>query len=144
MRRNICKKFWNKSGLGNSHGMTLIEVIMIIVISGIGIYTLVDVISWNLINTELSSTVTRSVLNAREKMDDIIAHTKSPARGYNWVVTPGRYASENLAHGFTRSVAIDTTGYIHNGIRYARVHVRVDHADLPEYEITTWLVEHGL
>ena len=117
---------------------------MIIVISGIGIYSLVDVISWNLINTELSSTVTRSVLNAREKMDDIIADNKSPARGYNWVVTPGRYASESLDHGFTRSVAIDTTGYIHNGISYARVHVRVDHADLPEYEITTWLVGHGL
>ena len=142
MRRNIYKKFWNQ--LGNSHGFSLIEMIMIIVIFGIGIYTLMDVMSWNMINSELSQTVTRSVLNAREKMDDIIAHTKSPARGYNWVVTPGRYASENLDHGFTRSVAIDTTGYIHNGISYARVHVRVEHADLPEYEITTWLVDHGL
>ena len=144
MRRNIYKKFWNKSGLGNSHGFSLIEVIMIIVLSGIGMYTLMNLISWNVINTEESQTVTRAVLNAREKMDEIIADKKSPARGYNWVVTPGQYASESLDNGFTRSVAIDTTGYIHNGISYARVHVRVDHADLPEYEITTWLVEHGL
>ena len=144
MRRNIYKKFWNKSGLGNSHGFSLIEVIMIIVLSGIGMYTLMNLISWNVINTEESQTVTRAVLNAREKMDEIIADKKSPARGYNWVVTPGQYPSEVLEHGFTRSVAIDTTGKIFNGMAYALVHVRVNHPDIPEFEITTWLTDYDL
>ncbi len=49
---------------------------MIIVISGIGMYTLMNLISWNVINTEESQTVTRAVLNAREKMDEIIADKK--------------------------------------------------------------------
>ena len=142
MTRNIYKKFWKK--LGNSDGFSLIELIMIIVLSGIGMYTLMDLTSWNLINTQNSETVTRAVLNAREKMDEIIADRKSPVRGYNYVVTPGQYPSEVLEHGFTRSVSIDTTGRIFNGVPYALVHVRVDHADIPEFEITTWFADYDL
>lgn len=131
-----------KKKLYNCQGFTLIEVVLIIVVMAIAIPTLMHLLSSNLINSTKSEIITQAVIYAQEKIDEIIADKRSPVRGYNWVVASGRYPSDFPSNGFTRSVFIDTTAMVYNGISYALVQVRVNHNDIPEIEITTWLTEY--
>lgn len=131
-----------KIKLANCKGFTFIEVILIIVVLAISIPPLVSLLSSNLINSTKSKIITQAVIYAQEKMDEIIADKRSPNRGYNWVVTPNQYSSDIPASGFTRSVLIDTSAKVYNGISYALVQVSVNHNDMPEIVLTTWLTEY--
>ncbi len=131
-----------KDKLQDCQGFTLIQIVITIVVLGIAVPPLIDLLSSNLIHSGKSEAMTQAVVYGRDKMDEIIADKKSPARGYNWVVTPGQYASEVPATGFTRVVIIDTTAKVHNGVRYALVRVRINHNDMSELELRTWLIDY--
>ncbi len=131
-----------KDKLENCQGFTLIQSIIIIAVLAIVIPPLIDLLSSNLIHSGKSEAITQAVIYGRDKMDEIIADKKSPARGYNWVVTPGQYASDVPANGFTRVVIIDTTAKVHNGVRYALIRVRINHNDMAELELRTWLTDY--
>ncbi len=131
-----------KNKLENCQGFTFVEVIIIIVILGIAIPALMSLLSSNLIDSAKFKIITEANVYAQEKLDEIIADKKSPARGYNWVITAGRYLDDVPANGFTRTVFIDTTGIVHNGIPYALIQVSVHHNEIPELELTTWLTEY--
>lgn len=129
-----------KVKLRDSLGFTLIEVILIIVVLAIAIPSLIQLLSSTLVNSNKSVIVSQAILYAQEKMEGIIADKKSPAKGYNWVTTPGNYPNDVPSSGFTRSVTIETSQ--HNGIPYAFVQVIVSHNEIPDVRLTTWLTEY--
>ncbi|MFQ5823954.1 MAG: hypothetical protein ACE5JB_07860 [bacterium] len=101
-----------------------------------------NLLSSTLVNSNKSLILTQAIVYAQEKMDEIIGDKKNPTRGYTWVTTPGHYPSDIPSSGFTRSVIIETSGKVHNGIPYALVQVIISHNDLPDFRLTTWLTEY--
>ena len=130
-----------KKKIAKSDGFTLIEVVLIIAILAIAIPSLVDLLSTTLIKSNKLAILSQAISYAQEKMEQIIADKKSLAKGYNWVIAPGRYQPDSPASGFSRSVTI-TSGNLHNGVIYAFVEVVVSHNDIPEVKLTTWLTEY--
>jgi len=130
--------------LTNQRGYSLIEIIMVIIIVAIAIPPLLSLLSSVLVDSHDSEVLTQAVTFAQEKMEEIIADKKADdgGRGYDWVVTPGRYPSDEPATGYTRSVHIDTTNKKYDNVRYALVEVTVTHADMPDVVLTTWLTKY--
>jgi Tfp pilus assembly protein PilV len=128
--------------LGDSRGMTLIEVIIIVVVLGIAVPALMSLMSSTLFHSGKSAILSQSTMFAQERIEEIIADKKSDSRGYGYVVTPGRYLSDSPASGFTRTVAVQTTGMTYNGVPYAHVEVTVSHDDIPNITLSTWLTEY--
>ena len=127
----------------NQRGYSLIEIIMVIIILAVAIPPLLSLFSESIVNSVDSEYMTEATLYAQQKMEEIIADKKaeSASRGYDWVVTPGRYGNDNPAEGFTRSVSI-TDGLDYNGIPYAKVEVTVSHENMVDVVLTTWLTDY--
>jgi prepilin-type N-terminal cleavage/methylation domain-containing protein len=128
--------------LRSSDGFTLIEAVMVIVVIGIAIPSLMGLVSSSLIGTGNSSKLSRAVFVAQEQMEVIKADKSNPTRGYAWIAAAGRYATENVGDGFTRSVSVDTSDNTHNGVDYALVEVTVSHADIDDIVLKTWLTDY--
>ena len=128
----------------NSQGFTLIEIVVIIVVLAIAIPSIMTLLSSLLTDSSKYEIITQAATYAQEKIDEIIADKRSSDRGYNWVVTTGRYQSDVPASGFIRSVYIDTTAKVYNGVPYAllQVQVQAGHIDIPNIELTTWLTDY--
>ncbi|MFQ5603782.1 MAG: prepilin-type N-terminal cleavage/methylation domain-containing protein [bacterium] len=139
---NPLRNFLDKKKIKNSRGFTLIEVVLIIVVLAIAIPSLMRLLSSVLDNSQRSVIISKAVIYAQEKMDEIIADKQNPLRGFNWVVTPGTYQSDIPSNDYTRSVVIDTTGKIQNGVRYALVQVSVSNSEISDITLTTWLTEY--
>ncbi|MFQ5863945.1 MAG: prepilin-type N-terminal cleavage/methylation domain-containing protein [bacterium] len=131
-----------KKKLKSSHGFTLIEVILIIVVLSIAIPSLMQLISSTLVNSNQSVIISQAIVYAQEKMEEIISDKKSPTKGYDWVITPGNYPSDVPSNGFTRTVLIEAAGRIYNGIPYAFVQVKISHNEIPDIKLTTWLTDY--
>ncbi len=140
-RSNRIKKCLN-AAFENSKGLTLIEVILVIVVLSIAVTSLLELMSSILVYSNDSVILTQAMMYAQEKMEEIIADKKNPNRGYDWIITPGNYENDTPAQGFTRSVSIETSNKVYNGVPYALVEVSVAHEDLPVVKLTTWLTDY--
>lgn len=121
-------------------GLTLIELVAILIVSSIAVISLMQLMTSTLDNSHDSAILTRAITYAEEKMEVIISDKKN--KGYDWVVTAGNYSSDYPGQGFTRSVTVDTTGKIYGGISYAFVKITVDHDELPVVKVSTWLTDY--
>ncbi len=128
--------------LKNSRGFTLIEVVSIIVVLGIAIPALANLLSSILVNSDKAAIMSKAVLFAQEKVEEIISDKKSPARGYAWVAVPNRYSGDTPESGYTRSVTVQGAGNVHNGVSYAFVEVKVTHNQISDVKLTTWLTDY--
>ncbi|MFQ5752369.1 MAG: hypothetical protein ACE5HI_10265 [bacterium] len=131
-----------KYKLEDCREFTLIEVVLIIVILAIAIPALMDLLSSTLVDSNKSVILSKAMIYAQEKMEQIIADKKSTVKGYDWVTTPGNYQDDVPASGFTRNVVIETSGKIQNGIPHALVQVVVSHDKIPDVMLTTWLTDY--
>lgn len=132
----------HKNQAQNSRGFTLVEVLLVIVVLGIAMPALMFLHSSLVQDSTDSVVLSKAVLYAEEKMEEIIADKRNPAKGYDWVVTPGNYPNDVPASGYTRSVIIQTSGKIQNGVPYAFVQVTVSHNEIPDLRLTTWLTDY--
>ena len=128
--------------LHDGRGMTLIEVIMIVVVIAIAVPSLLALMSSTLFNSKESAILSQAAIFAQEKMEEIIADKKSSTRGFDYVTTEGRYPSDSPASGFTRTVVVQSAGLIHNGIPYGQVDVTVSHSKIPNITLSAWLTEY--
>lgn len=132
----------SKRKIRNCDGFTLIEVILIIIVFAIAIPPLVNLLSTTLEKSDNSAIMSRAVLYAQEKMEQIIADKRNPARGYDWVTAPGTYLSDVPSAGYARSVTITTAGNMYNGVAYAFLQVTLTHNNISDIKITTWLTNY--
>ncbi len=126
----------------DERGITLVEVVFVIVILSIAMYSLMDLTSFTLTNSHKAILLTQAVMLAEQKIEEIRADKNNPARGYDWIVASGSYASETASQGFTSAAQVDTAGKIHNGVPYADVTVTVSHASLRDITLRTWLTDY--
>lgn len=123
-------------------GLTLVEMVMVIVVLGIAIPSLMSLVGKSLEGSIKSQNLSQAVFFAQEKMEQIKADKANASRGYGYVTTDGRYSSDTPRVGFTRSVSV-TTGASHNGVTYALVVVTVAHEDMEPVQLKTWLVDYS-
>ncbi len=128
--------------LGDCRGITLIEVILIVVILAIAAPTLMSLMSSTLFNSSKSAILSQATIFAQEKMEEILADKKSATRGFGYITIPGTYPSDSPAEGFTRTVSVQTSGMSYNGIPYADVQVTVSHSQISNVTLRTWLTDY--
>ena len=120
----------------------MIEIITTLLFIGIALPALLQLYSYIFINSSVYELETKAVMLGTQKLEEIIPDKMSPARGYSWVVTSGRYPSESITGGYTRSVTVDTAGKYFSGVSYAEATVTVTHNLMPNVQFKCWLTRY--
>lgn len=125
-------------------GMSLIEVIIIIVIMGIAILPLSRLSIGNVDSGSKYLTATKATSYAEEIMENIIADYKSldpTIGGYSNVINKWQGTVTNPAPptGLSGSVSISPEASL-NGVNYVVVTVSVRASGIQNVNLTTWLV----
>jgi type II secretory pathway pseudopilin PulG len=123
-------------------GYTVIEVIVTILFVGLALPSIILLFTQSMSGSAEFHTDARALRMAEQKIEQILADRLSPTRGYNWVTAPGRYPSESLGDGFTRTTTITTAGKVLNGVAYAEVVITVSHALITPVQIETWITRY--
>jgi type II secretory pathway pseudopilin PulG len=123
-------------------GLTLVEMVMVIVVLGIAIPSLMSLVGKSVESSIDSENLSKAVFFAQQKIEQIKADKANASRGYDYVTTNGQYGSDTPAAGFSRSVLV-TTGSSHNGVAYALVAVTVSHEGMQPITLKTWLVDYS-
>jgi len=113
---------------------------VIVVVLGIAIPALFQLSSFVLEKQDKSMIISRASLLAQARMEAILADKRDTSKGYDWITAPGSYPTETLTNGYTRRVTVTTN--TRNGVDYALVKVSVEHADIQDVELTTWLTNY--
>jgi len=124
----------------NSKGFTLVEVVVVIVVLAIAIPALVQLSAFILEKGDKSAVISRATLLAQEKIEEILADKRDGTKGYDWIITSGSYITETLPNGYTRRVTV--TLNTRNGVDYAVVEVTVEHDDIQDIKLATWLTDY--
>jgi Tfp pilus assembly protein PilV len=125
-------------------GISLIEVIIMVLILGIAIVPLTRLTISNLDAGRTYNLMTQGTFYASEIMEDIIADYMAGAsgvRGYDWVRTNWPGGVSNPPQGFTGTVSISDE-ITANGVTYVTVTVTVSVSDIPDIVYSTWLVDN--
>ena len=125
-------------------GMSLIEVVIIVVILGIALLPLSRLSVGNTDSASRYLTATKATCYAQEIMENIIADYKSSdptIGGYNNVINNwnGTVTSPAPPTGLSGSVSISSETSF-NGVRYVVVTVTVRASGIQNVNLTTWLV----
>ena len=107
--------------LGYETGLSLIEIILLIVMLGIAVPPLANLMKTNLVASGRISNVPKTAFYAQQRMEQVIADYTS--QGYSYITTNGRYGPQVLG-GVTTSVSVATGTW--SGIQYARITVTAD------------------
>jgi prepilin-type N-terminal cleavage/methylation domain-containing protein len=126
--------------LSDSKGYSLIEIIMVVLILGIAIPPIVNIFSQNLTNNVNSEIYTKANYFAEKKIEQILADKRS--NSYSYIVAQGRYQNDTPETGFTRTIGIDDTNKIINGIPYAEIIVTVSHSNINNVVLTSWVTNY--
>lgn len=128
----------------DEEGLSLIEVVIILVILGIAVIPLSRLSINNLKIGGQYSHMTRAIFYAQERMEQIIADYAAVdgGRGYDWVRTNWTGDSDTPESGFTRSVTISGESVL-NGVTYVVVQVVVSTSDIDDLVLSTWIVDNG-
>ena len=144
-RRMLALKARSRAWLGREQGMSLVEIIIIMVILGISLLPISRLSISNAYFGGRYVTMMRSVYYAQEVMEHIIADYNSDdgtIGGYSNVRTnwPGTVSGSPI--GLTGSVTISGE-QTRSGIKYVTVLVRVSGTDIPDIDLTTLLVDNS-
>ncbi|MBX7151302.1 hypothetical protein K1X84_06645 [bacterium] len=134
METILTKNKW----IRNQHGYSVLEVITVILFIGIALPTLVMFFSQAISNGAEAEVQTKALMLCEQKMEEVLTDKLSPSRGYSWMTTPNRYVSENISGGYTRTVAVATTGKSFNGVAYAEITVTVSHSLITPIQLVSW------
>ncbi len=104
--------------LGNENGLSLIEIILLILMLGIAIPPLANLMKTNLVASGRLANVPKTAFYAQQRMEEVIADYTS--QGYAYITAGGRYSSETIG-GVTTAVSVSTGTW--NSIQYARITV---------------------
>ena len=128
--------------VGDERGVSLVEVVVMLVILGIVLVPLSRLTVKNLTFGGEYVTMTKAIYYAQECMEEVIADyaAEEDGRGYDWVVANWSGSTDVPVSGLSRSVAISAADTL-NGVTYVVVQVTVSGADIPNVTLTTWLVE---
>jgi len=131
-----------KSIYQDERGMSLIEVVIILVILGITVVPLSRLAVNNQKSGGRFATMNRALFHAEEAMEQIVADymATDASRGYDWVIAnwSGQSTPEPPA-GITGSVSISAEDSL-NGVKYVVVQTTVGGTDINSITLTTWLV----
>lgn len=122
-------------------GVSLVEVVLIMVILGIAVTPLSRLAIMNLKSGGRYSTMTRSISYAQNTMEEIISDyaAEDAGRGYNWVQANWNGRNKVPESGFITSVAISGEDSL-NQVFYVKVDVTVTAPDIDNVVLTTWLI----
>lgn len=123
---------------GDQRGYSIIEVITVILFIGMALPSLVLFFSHAVVASAEEEIQSKALMLCEQKMEEILADKMSPSRGYSWITTPNRYASETISGGFTRTVAVVTTGKIYNSVSYAEITITVSHSLITPIQLQCW------
>jgi len=125
----------------NERGMTLIDVIVMMVILAIAVVPLSRLSMTNLKSSANSTMLTRAMFYAQEVMEQIVADYEADdaGRGYDWVRTNWPGSTSYPPAGLSGSVSISSPG-TRNGVEYVVVQVTVSSSEIPNVNLSTWLV----
>lgn len=121
-------------------GYSLIEIILVVLILGIALPPIITIFSQNLSNNVKSEWYTKATLLAEERMEQILSDKR--AHSYEYIVSPDRYPEDTPESGFTRTVSIDESGHIIDGIPYAEIQVTISHPSINDVTITAWVTNY--
>jgi len=124
-------------------GLSMMEVVLIIVIIGIAIIPLSQLSVMNQKAGGRFGTTTKALFYAEEVMEQIIADYMAieGGRGYQWVITNWPGSTPSPPSGLQGNVSISAQDTL-NSVRYVTVHVTVGGTDIPDVVLETWMVEH--
>lgn len=125
-----------------TEGYSLIEIILVILIIGIAIPPVIHLFTYNLTSSVNSEIYTKACQFAEEKMEEILADKRADdaGRGYDYIVYPNRYSSDNPETGYSRSVSISQTTTA--GVQHAEIVVTVSHDLIENVVLTTWVSDY--
>ena len=125
-------------------GVSLVEIVIIMVILGIALVPLTRVSITNLTNGGRFAMETQALVYAQGVMENIIADymALNEGRGYSWVVANWSGASTpNPPTGLTGTVAISAEDSL-DEVPYVVVQTTVAASDIPDVVLSTWLVKN--
>ncbi len=132
-----------KSKTRDEMGMTLIDVIVMMVILAIAVVPLSRLAVINLKSSANSAMLTRAMFYAQEVMEQIVADYEAddanPPRGYDWVRYNWYGSAPNPPAGLSGYVSISSPA-TRNGVEYVVVQVTVSGTEIPNVNLSTWLV----
>lgn len=126
----------------DERGVSLVEVVLIMVILGITVVPLSRLSVANLKSSGRYATITKAAYYAEEVMEQIIADyaAEDAGRGYDWVVANWPGSAPNPPTGFSGNVSISAEDTLNNVI-YVVAQVAVSGSEIPDLVLTTWLVK---
>ncbi|MCB0832062.1 MAG: hypothetical protein KDC45_01230 [Bacteroidetes bacterium] len=122
-------------------GHGFLDIILTVLFLGISVPALVQLFAVAVIGTTSLEIESRAVYLCEQKLEQIATDKMSPSRGYSYVTTTGRYPSESLTSGFTRTTTV-TPNLSFNGVSYTSVVVSVSHPDIASVSMTTWITRY--
>ena len=133
------KALWKR--FVDERGMSLIEVIIILVVMGVSVVPLGNLFTRNMVYGGRYATMTRAIHYCQEWMEQIISDyaAETAGRGYDWVRSNWDATSDTPASGFSRSVSISSE-LESNDVGHVVVQVTVTGQDIDPVVLTTWLI----
>lgn len=143
-----------RNKMKDEKGVTLLELILLIVVLSIAMLPLSRLVTMNLKFSSEMTKVTEATFKAQDKMEQVLADYTQTTDGFDSLAVHG-YDSDSyptpvnasfyheVDNGYTMEVAIDTAlSNMLNGIRYLDVTVTVSEQNLPRpLELSAWLFE---
>jgi len=127
----------------DENGVSLVEIVLIMVILSIAVVPLSRLSLTNLKSSGRYATMNKAIYYAQEAIEQVVADyaAEDDGRGYEWVRTNWSGSTDVPATGFSRSVGVSAENTL-NGVEYVVVQVNVGGTDIEDVVLTTWLVDN--
>lgn len=129
------------SKLSDEKGVSLIEVVIILVILAITVAPLGRLSVQNMKSGGDYVTMTRTMSYAQGRMEEIVADYSSASRGYDWVKTNWSGVADSPSTGLSRTVSISSETVL-NGVTYVVVTTTVSGSGIEDVQLKMWLVDN--
>ena len=144
MRRRMLKRIRKAAAfLAGEQGLSLIEIVVIIVILGVSIIPISRLVRTNLHTMAVTAVYSQAEYYAQSVMEEVVADytAENSGRGYSWVVSNWSGGTETHPElGWSADVAVSATTV--DNIDYAVVTVTVNPgSDFEDVQLTSWLVD---
>ncbi len=126
----------------NERGVTLFELILVIVLMGIALPSLLSLMGQISLQSTRPAIMEKAITLAEEKMEEIIGKKEA---NWNWYKNPTQFESdETLSDGFQRTVTVTAiTGWGSAALDAWEIQVTVTHTLLPNgYSLTVRLTKY--
>ena len=124
-------------------GVSLVEIVLIIVIIGIAVVPLSQLSIVNQTTSGKYGSSTRAIFYAEEIMEQLISDYAAvdAGRGYDWVSINWPGSTPSPPSGLSGNVTISAEDTL-NGVPYVTVQITVSGTDISDFTLETWLVDN--